>query len=299
MIRTPGSFCYYPYAPGAYLPEGTRLILLTDSSEEVTLSGRRWHCRDPARACATLVDLLPKATRKLQPLKSLPAPEVKDKITADYVYYTVAKLRPKNSVITQESASSAPQSLAPTALGTQILLLLVQWSSWLWVASGLRCRPGRTRSRHESQGRLAGRAMVRRITSFSILECGRSRNCPFCSSSFAITNKTSQVVRRISGHPQCSSIRSSRNIHCELARGYGCDGNYVSKPGEAGRDRNQKGVWSRRPLRGSGRNRPRNASAPWQSRSKDHSLCYRVASGTTTSMDYMLEKHTHRKTLLL
>jgi benzoylformate decarboxylase len=57
---------------------------------------------DPARA--TLVELLPKATRQApKPLTPLPAPQVKSTITADYLYHTVAKLRPKNSVIAQES----------------------------------------------------------------------------------------------------------------------------------------------------------------------------------------------------
>ena len=151
-------FRYYPYAPGAYLPEGTRLILLTDSPEEVAraVAGDGIVC-DPARACATLVELLPKATRKPpEPRNPLPAPEVKDKITADYVCYTVAKLRPKNSVITQEAGHEHGfDTGTPTALGTQILLLLVHRSSRLWVASGHRCRPGRARSRHESQGHLA------------------------------------------------------------------------------------------------------------------------------------------------
>ena len=150
-------FRYYPYAPGAYLPEGTRLILLTDSTEEVAraVAGDGIVC-DPARACATLVELLPKANRKApEPRNPLPAPEVKDNITADYVYYTVAKLRPKNSVITQESASTAGQLLERLPPSEQILLLFVQRSSWLWVASSLRCRPGRARARHESQGHLA------------------------------------------------------------------------------------------------------------------------------------------------
>ena len=151
-------FRYYPYAPGAYLPEGTRLILLTDSSEEVAraVAGDGIVC-DPARACATLVELLPKATRKApEPRNPLPAPEVKDKITADYVYYTVAKLPPEE--LRDHAGVSLERGFAtgtPTALGTQILLLLVQRSSRLWVASGLRCRPGRARSRHESQGHLA------------------------------------------------------------------------------------------------------------------------------------------------
>lgn len=182
-------FRYYPYAHGAYLPEGTRLILLTDSTEEVAraVAGDGIVC-DPARACATLVELLPKATRKApEPRNPLPAPEVKDKITADYVYYTVTKLRPKNSVITQESASSAgpllerlppsePRSFfcsfsgvlgygLPAACGVVLAVAAIARSS--------RCR-----------------VTVRRSTSFRHSEMRPSRNCPFCSSSFVITNTT-------------------------------------------------------------------------------------------------------------
>lgn len=104
-------FRYYPWSRGAYLPEGTRLIQISDSAEETAraVAGDSVVC-DPARACATLVELLPKATRKAPaPLPPLSVPEVKEKITPDYLYYTVAKLRPKNSVITHESESSLGQ----------------------------------------------------------------------------------------------------------------------------------------------------------------------------------------------
>ena len=59
-------FRYYPYAPGAYLPEGTRLILLTDSTEEVAraVAGDGIVC-DPARACATLVECSERRPAKL------------------------------------------------------------------------------------------------------------------------------------------------------------------------------------------------------------------------------------------
>ena len=104
-------FRYYPYAPGEPLPKGTRLIQLTDSAEEAARAvvGESILC-DPGRACATLVELLPATTRKAPtPVAPSPEPKVDKIITADFVYYTVEKLRPKDSVITQESLSTLGQ----------------------------------------------------------------------------------------------------------------------------------------------------------------------------------------------
>jgi benzoylformate decarboxylase len=101
-------FRYYPWSRGDYLPQGSRLIHITDSPEEAAraVTGDSIIC-DPARACATLVELLPKATRQAPAvLTPLPAPQVTSTITADYLYHTVAKLRSKNSVIAQESLST-------------------------------------------------------------------------------------------------------------------------------------------------------------------------------------------------
>lgn len=108
MLRV---FRYYPWSRGEYLPKGTRLIQISDSPEETAraVAGDSVVC-DPARACATLVELLPKAARKSPAsLPPPPVPEAKEKITPDYLYYMVAKLRPKNSVITHESESSLGQ----------------------------------------------------------------------------------------------------------------------------------------------------------------------------------------------
>jgi benzoylformate decarboxylase len=104
-------FRYYPYAPGAPLPKGTRLIQLTDSAEEAARAviGESILC-DPARACVTLVELLPTTTRKIPPPAPVsPEPKIGKIITADYVYFTVQKLRPADSVITQESLSTLGQ----------------------------------------------------------------------------------------------------------------------------------------------------------------------------------------------
>ena len=101
-------FRYYPWSRGDYLPNGTRLIQISDSAEETAraVAGDSFLC-DPARAYATLVELRPKTTRKApKPAPPLPVPEVNEKITAEYLYYVVDRVRPRNSVVTQESLSS-------------------------------------------------------------------------------------------------------------------------------------------------------------------------------------------------
>ena len=138
-----------------------------------------------------LLSLLPKVTRKApEPRNPLRAPEVKDNITADYVYYTVAKLRPKNSVITQESASSAGQLLTAyrprnpdpsSARSAEFLAMGCQRLAVSPWPSAISARIAR--SSH-------CRVTVRRSTSFRHSGMRPSRNCPFCLSSFVITNTT-------------------------------------------------------------------------------------------------------------
>ena len=101
-------FRYYPYAPGQPLPDGTRLIHLTDNPEETARAvvGDSVLC-DPGRACATLAALVPATTRPAPaPIPAMPEPVVGDRITPDYLYYMIEKTRPADSVITQESLST-------------------------------------------------------------------------------------------------------------------------------------------------------------------------------------------------
>jgi benzoylformate decarboxylase len=104
-------FRYYPNAAGDYLPKGTHLIHLTDSSEEAARAPvGDSYLVDPGRACATLAELVPQTKRiAATPLEPDPAPQVGSIITPDFLYYTLAKLRPKDSIITHESLSSLPQ----------------------------------------------------------------------------------------------------------------------------------------------------------------------------------------------
>lgn len=101
-------FRYYPPAPGKPIPAGARLIHLTDDPEESARAvvGDSVLC-DPGRACATLVELLPMTSRQAPvPLPQPEEPRPGKIITPDYLYYLVEKLRPKDSVIAEESLST-------------------------------------------------------------------------------------------------------------------------------------------------------------------------------------------------
>jgi benzoylformate decarboxylase len=228
-------FRYYPYAPGAYLPEGTRLILLTDSSEEVAraVAGDGIVC-DPARACATLVELLPKATRKApEPLKPLPAPEVKDKITAEYVYYTVAKLRPKNSVITQESASSTEQlveRLPPSEPRSFFCSFSGVLGYGLPAACGVALAErdlGTNRKVISLQGDGATQYVVQAFWNAA------QQKLPILFIIFR--NHEYNILKSFAEYlvaPNVPGFDLPGIDTVQLANGYGCDGSYVSKPGE-------------------------------------------------------------------
>ena len=98
-------FRYYPYAEGDYLPSGTRLIHITDSAEEAARAPvGDSYLADPGRACTLLAKLLPQSNRA--ELKAMAPPEVPKKngcITPDFLFHTLARLRPEDSIIIHES----------------------------------------------------------------------------------------------------------------------------------------------------------------------------------------------------
>jgi benzoylformate decarboxylase len=112
-------FRYYPYVPGDYIPEGSRLFHITDDPSE---AGRapvgESILADPGRACAVLAehvspsDRAPPAVRaKLEPPVAGPA------ITADFLYHEINRARPDDSLLVQESLSTlkALRQRLPTA----------------------------------------------------------------------------------------------------------------------------------------------------------------------------------------
>jgi benzoylformate decarboxylase len=208
---------------------------LTDSSEEVAcaVAGDGIVC-DPARACATLVELLPKVTRKApEPRNPLPAPEVKDKITADYVYYTVAKLRPKNSVITQESASSAGsllERLPPSEPRSFFCSFSGVLGYGLPAACGVALAErdlGTNRKVISLQGDGATQYVVQAFWNAA------QQKLPILFIIFR--NHEYNILKSFAEYLVAANVPGfdlPGIDTVQLARGYGCDGNYVSKPGE-------------------------------------------------------------------
>ena len=95
-------FRYYPFAPGEYLPAGT------DSAEEAARAPvGDSYLVDAGRACTTLAGLVHQSTR---PAPKPPAPAkplaTTGPITPEEVFACIQKARPADSVITQESLST-------------------------------------------------------------------------------------------------------------------------------------------------------------------------------------------------
>lgn len=101
-------FRYYLYVAGDYLPEGTRLLHITDDPSEAarapvgdSVPG------DPGLACAALAALLPISERpapRMRPPAPVPAPQ--NPITAAYLFHTLAQVKPRDAVIVAECPSN-------------------------------------------------------------------------------------------------------------------------------------------------------------------------------------------------
>lgn len=104
-------FRYHVYVAGQYdyLPQGTRLVHITDNpSEAARAPVGDSILADPGTACGVLAELVSKASRPMPaPITRAPKPAVGAKITAELLYHTINELRPANSVLVHESESSA------------------------------------------------------------------------------------------------------------------------------------------------------------------------------------------------
>jgi benzoylformate decarboxylase len=102
-------FRFYPYTGGPLLPDGARLIHLTDSAEEAARApvGDSFIV-DPGAACATLAELVPQSNRPAPPPRGrvVSTPVSNDELTSDLVYSTVAALKPEDAVIVEEVPST-------------------------------------------------------------------------------------------------------------------------------------------------------------------------------------------------
>ncbi|MFG1650755.1 benzoylformate decarboxylase [Micromonospora sp. NPDC049275] len=101
-------FRYYPHVPGNHLPEGARLLHVTDDPDEAarapvgdSLLG------DPGLTLAALLDLVPAADRQPPAPRAVPPPpEVTVPLSADAMFAALAAHWPADGVLVQESPSN-------------------------------------------------------------------------------------------------------------------------------------------------------------------------------------------------
>ncbi len=101
-------FRYYPYVPGEFLPDGLRLIHITDDPAEAarapvgdSILG------DSGLAVSSLAGMVMRSDRPLPTPRETPAaPEAKVPMTPDYLFSALSEARPENAVIVQESPSN-------------------------------------------------------------------------------------------------------------------------------------------------------------------------------------------------
>ncbi|WP_207915294.1 benzoylformate decarboxylase [Micromonospora sp. 15K316] len=103
-------FRYYPYVPGSYLPDGARLLHVTDDPDEAARAPVGDSLlADSALALAALVDLLPAADRPPpQPRPTPTPPEVTRPLSADALFAALASHWPQDAVLVQETPSNLP-----------------------------------------------------------------------------------------------------------------------------------------------------------------------------------------------
>lgn len=101
-------FRYYPYVPGDYLPEGARLLHITDDPAEAARApvGDSF-IADPALACMAILPLILESQRPLSAPQPKPAlPSKSRPMTPEAFYEALDRARPNNAIIIQESNSN-------------------------------------------------------------------------------------------------------------------------------------------------------------------------------------------------
>lgn len=101
-------FRYYPYVPGDFLPEGTRLLHITDDPHETARAPvGDAALGDAALACAALTALVTASKRPLPaPRPQQPAPEPTQPMSADYLFSALASALHDEAILVQESPSN-------------------------------------------------------------------------------------------------------------------------------------------------------------------------------------------------
>ena len=101
-------FRYYPYVPGNYLPDGTRLFQVTDDAAEAARAPVGDSIlADPALALRVLLGMVAATERTLPSPRPAPeAPVAAATMSADALFYALAQDRPTDAVLVQESLSN-------------------------------------------------------------------------------------------------------------------------------------------------------------------------------------------------
>jgi benzoylformate decarboxylase len=226
-------FRYYPYAAGDYLPKGTRLIHITDSAEE---SARApvgdCYVADPARACTMLAKLVPQSKRKAPaPIAPLEIPKAGETITPDYLFYAISKLRADDSIITHESLSNAAslKNHLPTKRTRSFFSL---FSGVLGY--GLPAAIGVALAEKDRGGKrkviaLQGDGATQYVIQSFWNAAKEDLNILF----IILKNREYNILKSYGKYLDAQGVPALNITGIDtvmLAKGYGCEGSYVSKP---------------------------------------------------------------------
>ena len=101
-------FRYYLYVAGDYLPEGTRLFLVTDDPNDAARAPVGDSVlADPGLACAALETLVPVSERAAPERRPpAPVPAAETPISAAYLFHALAQVKPPDAVIAAECPSN-------------------------------------------------------------------------------------------------------------------------------------------------------------------------------------------------
>jgi benzoylformate decarboxylase len=101
-------FRYYPYIPGDYLPEGCKLMLVTDDAAEAARAPVGDSIlADPGAALRVLATLAVAPQRLApSPRAAPPTPEPGDRMTPEQLFHALAAARPKHAIVVNETPSN-------------------------------------------------------------------------------------------------------------------------------------------------------------------------------------------------
>lgn len=102
-------FRYYPFVAGEILPEGTKLFHISDDAQEIARAPvGTGILADPGYACEVLAQEISSHSRKdPKPQKPASTPKKKSLITPEYLFHIVETLKPRDSIIVEESPSTS------------------------------------------------------------------------------------------------------------------------------------------------------------------------------------------------